>query len=62
MSFDPRMIFGFAMLALISALAFAIALGKVRADESAGLDAVLHILGVLAGGFAQWAFAGSRKE
>lgn len=54
------MIFGFALLVLLAALASIIALGKVEQQTSFGLQTILGALMTLAGGFAQWAF--SSKE
>jgi hypothetical protein len=53
---DMRMIFGFALLIIIAALAAIIALGHVEQSTSYGLNIVLGSLATLAGGFAQWAF------
>lgn len=57
---DPRMLFGFGLLLIIAVLAGVIAIGHVHQEASYGLEIVLGQLGVLAGGFAQWAF--SHKE
>jgi cytochrome c biogenesis protein CcdA len=54
---DPRMIFGFALLFVLAALAAIIGLGKVLKDSSYGLEIVLGSLATLAGQFAQWAFS-----
>jgi len=51
-----KMIFGFMLLTLLAALAAIIALGKVEAESSFGLEQILGGLLVLAGGFAHWAF------
>jgi hypothetical protein len=53
---EPRIIFGFCLLIVISILAGIIALGKVEQATSHGLDIVLGSLATLAGGFSQWAF------
>ncbi len=57
-----RMIFGFALLAVIVSLAVVIALGKVEKDTSHGLELLLGCLATLSGGFAQWAFSGGSVE
>lgn len=53
-----KMIFGFALLVLLAALATVIALAHVEMQSSFGLDQILGGLLVLAGGFAHWAFQG----
>ncbi len=58
---DPRMIFGFCILALLAALASIIAIGHVEEKTSFGLQVVLGSLSSLAGGFAQWAFSSKEK-
>ncbi len=61
---EPRMIFGFLLLLVISVLAGVIALGKVEQSTSHGLDIVLGSLATLAGAFSQWAFTakGTRDD
>jgi hypothetical protein len=64
---EPRMIFGFVLLALLSTLAAVVALGRVHQESSYGLDYILGSLATLSGGFAQWAFGhakpnGDKKE
>lgn len=54
---DSRMIFGFCLLLLLTVLAMVIALGHVEERTSFGLQQILGALGVLCGGFAQWAFS-----
>jgi hypothetical protein len=51
-----KMIFGFALLVIIGALATVIALGKVEQQSSYGLQIILGCFTTLAGGFAAWAF------
>ena len=53
---EPRIIFGFLLLVVISVLAAIIALGKVEMQTSYGLNIVLGSLATLAGAFSQWAF------
>lgn len=60
-TFDPRMLFGFALLLLLTILAAVIALGKVEQQTSFGLQYILGALATLAGGFAQWAFANAKS-
>lgn len=55
-----KMGFGFLVLFMLAALAGLIALGKVEAKSSFGLEGILGALGVLAGGFSQWAFTPGR--
>ena len=55
-----KMMFGFALLTVLAALAAIIALGKVEMSTSYGLNIVLGALCTLSGGFAQWAF--NRKD
>ena len=54
---DPRMLFGFGVLLVLTILAIMIALGKVHQESSYGLEIVLGSLATLSGGFAQWAFS-----
>lgn len=54
---DPRMLFGFGILLVITVLALIIALGHVTQEASYGLEIVLGSLATLSGGFAQWAFS-----
>ncbi len=56
-----KMGFGFLLLLLLVGLAATIALGKVEATTSHGLQDVLGGLLVIAGGYAHWAF-GDKKE
>jgi hypothetical protein len=53
---QQKMIFGFFLLLVLSALAATIALGKVTEDTSHGLMPLLSALSVLSGNFANWAF------
>lgn len=57
-----KMLFGFSLLLLLAILAAAIALGKVEEKTSYVLVQVLTILGVLGGGFANWAFGQKRDK
>lgn len=61
-STDLRMLFGFLLLVLLTALAAAIALGHVEEKSSFGLQFLLGSLSSLAGGFGQWAFGNPRPE
>jgi hypothetical protein len=60
--FRLKMIFGFSILLVLAVLASVVALGKVEQQTSHGLDIVLSALGVLAGGFAQWAFTHHEEQ
>jgi hypothetical protein len=60
-SIDPRMIFGFLVLIVITVLAFTIALGHVHQEASYGLEIILGSLSTLAGGFCQWAFSNTKN-
>ncbi len=51
------MLFGFALLALLAALAAVIAIGHVEEKTSFGLQFLLGSLSSLAGGFGNWAFS-----
>lgn len=57
-----KFLFGFVILLVLAVLAAIIALGKVKAADSFGLDIVLGGLLTLSGGFAGWAFRDSHKE
>ncbi len=59
---EPRMLFGFAILLVITSLALIIALGKVEQGTSYGLEIVLGSLATLSGAFAQWAFSRLNDE
>lgn len=54
---DSRMIFGFCLLALLTALAGVISIGHVEEKTSFGLQYILGALSALSGGFSQWAFS-----
>ena len=56
-----KMVFGFLVLSMLAILAALIALGKVELQTSFGLEGILGALGVLAGGFSQWAFGEVQK-
>jgi hypothetical protein len=51
-----KMVFGFALLAILAWLAAEIALGKVEEATSHGLMPIVTTLATLGGGFSQWAF------
>ena len=57
-----RMIYGYCLLTILGFLAARIALGHVEEATSFGLVPVLTTLGVLAGGFTQWAFGSPRVK
>jgi hypothetical protein len=57
-----KLLFGFALLAALAVLAAIMALGKVKAADSFGLDIVLGGLLTLSGGFAGWAFQHSHTH
>lgn len=57
-----KMIFGFCMLVVLTALAIIIGLGKVEQQTSHGLDIILGSLATLSGMFAQWAFGKSPEN
>lgn len=57
-----KLAFGFLLLACITGLAMAIALGKVHQETSYGLPEILGGLLALTGGFANWAFGESRSS
>ena len=52
-----KMIFGLMALAMLCVLAGVIAILHVEEKTSYGLENIVTILGVLSGGFAQWAFS-----
>jgi hypothetical protein len=56
-----KLLFGFSLLTLLAVIACLIALGHVEEKTSFGLVQVLTILGVLGGGFANWAFGQKDK-
>lgn len=57
-----KMVFGFCLLVMLSGLAAAIALGKVEEKTSYGLPQIITVIGVIAGGFANWAFGNTRDK
>jgi hypothetical protein len=61
-SLELRLLFGFALLLVITVLALIIALGHVTQENSYGLEIVLGSLATLAGAFAQWAFSKSTEK
>lgn len=61
-NYNPRWIFGFGLLVLLSVLAIIIALGRVEQQTSYGLQIVLGSLSTLSGGFATWAFSEKKEE
>lgn len=54
---EPRMWFGYGVLLSNVALALVISLGKVKQEDSYGLEIVLGSLATLSGAFSQWAFS-----
>jgi hypothetical protein len=54
-----RMIFGCALLGILSILAGVIAMGHVEESTSHGLMPLVTALATLAGGFSNWAFSHS---
>lgn len=56
-----RMTYGFLVLVILAVLAAIFAIGKVTEAESFGLMPIITSLATLAGGFSQWAFAGTRQ-
>lgn len=59
---EPRMMFGFCLLAILALLAGVIALGHVEEKTSFGLQYILGAISALAGGFCQWAFSKTPDE
>jgi thiol:disulfide interchange protein len=57
-----KILFGYMILIVLAALATIIALGKVKAETSFGLDIILGGLLTLSGGFASWAFRDEKKQ
>lgn len=57
-----RMVYGFALLAILAVLATVFALGKVEQQSSYGLMPIVTSLATLAGGFTQWAFQDDRSD
>jgi hypothetical protein len=57
-----RMVYGFCLMFLLAFLALRIALGNVQEQTSFGLPIVLNTIGILAGGFNQWAFSASATK
>lgn len=57
-----KMVFGFLLLVMLTALAVVIALGKVEQNTSHGLDDILGGLLTLSGGFVVWAFTSKDKN
>lgn len=57
-----KVLFGFLMLLVLAVLAAIMALGRIEATTSYGLNIILGGLLTLAGGFAQWAFAGGKPN
>jgi hypothetical protein len=54
------MVYGYLLLVILGFLAARIALGHVEEATSYGLNIVLNTIGILAGGFTQWAFGTPR--
>ena len=65
---DPRwlpfgkLLFGLLLLLILAVLSAIIALGKVEASTSHGLDTLLGGLLTLSGGFANWCFKTSANK
>lgn len=65
---DPRwlpfgkLLFGLILLLILAVLSAIIALGKVEATTSHGLDTLLGGLLTLSGGFANWCFKTADKS
>ena len=57
-----KILFGVLLLILLTALAAAIAIGKVEQNTSFGLQDLLGGLLVLSGAFSQWCFGGSKSK
>lgn len=57
-----KVTFGFLLVLTIASLAALIALGKVEQQTSFGLDIILGGLLTLTGGFANWAFNGTKND
>jgi hypothetical protein len=57
-----KIMFGFAILLVLAGLATIIAIGKIHAETSFGLDIILGGLLTLSGGFAGWAFRDEKKQ
>lgn len=56
-----KIVFGILLLIIIATLSAVIALGKVEATSSHGLDTLLGGLLTLAGAFSNWAFVSNKK-
>lgn len=56
-----KVLFGFLLLLILGILSAILALGKVEATTSFGLDIILGGLLTLSGGFAGWAFQDAKK-
>lgn len=59
---QQKMIFGFSVLLVLAVLGGLTALGDVKAETSFGLEQILGGLLVMAGGFAHWAFQGTKTS
>ena len=57
-----KLLFGFALLLVLAALAGLLVVYKVEQTTSYGLDMILGGLLTLSGGFAQWAFTGRKSD
>lgn len=57
-----KMVFGMLVLIILAALSMILALGRVEAKTSFGLDIILGGLLTLSGGFASWAFSDKPKD
>jgi hypothetical protein len=56
-----KMAFGFALLGILSALAYVIAIGTVKSENSFGLMPIIVAIAGLAGGFSGWSFKDSNE-
>lgn len=54
---ELKMAWGFLLLLIAGGLIARIALGTVQEETSFGLTQMIGVLGVLAGGWATWAFS-----
>jgi len=57
-----KIIFGFALVFMLSILAAILSLGHVEQTTSFGLQDILGGLLVLSGSYGQWAFGGKKEK